>query len=117
MFVASLMELTRIEIAYYALTNQEKGADFRKTIYIGNTILNLLVNDIFIGVILPCKVVYNMLEEIPESTRVIHPPIDSFYVRPMELTPRRDFEEKIDQPPQQVQSNRKYFSYLPQVDI
>ena len=115
MFVVTLMELTRIVIAQYALTNQERrGADFRTTIYVINIILNLLVNDILIGVILPCKVLYNMVEEIPELTSVIEP-IDSFYVRPVELTPRRDVKIEIDQAPPKI--NRNYFSYLPQVNI
>ena len=112
------MELTRIVIAQYALTNHEKrGADFRTTISVINIILNLLVNDILIGVIIPCKVFYNMVEEVPELTSVIEP-IDSFYVRPLELTPRRDVEMfEIEQPRPRQERKRHYFSYLPPVNI
>lgn len=113
MIVVSLMELTRIELIYYALNNQEKGADFRKTIYIINVVLNLLVNDILIGVILPCKVVYNMFEEMPVSKS----PIDSFYARPRAPIPRRDVEIEMARPRQETPRKTNYFSYLPQVDI
>ena len=118
MFVATLLELTRIVMAHYALTNQERGgADFRTTIYVINIILNLLIHDIIIGVILPCKVVYNMEEEVPELTSVSEP-IDSFSARPLQLTPRRDVEMfEIDQPRPHQQRNRHYFSYLPPVNI
>ena len=74
MFVLTLMEFSRIAIAHYAVENQERGGSaLRTTIYIVNIILNLLVNDILIGVLIPCKAFYNMVTEISDESNIIYP--------------------------------------------
>ena len=74
MFVLTLMEFSRIAIAHYAVKNQERGGSaLRTTIYIVNIILNLLVNDILIGVLIPCKAFYNMVTEISDESNIIYP--------------------------------------------
>ena len=94
MLVLTFMELSRVIIVQYALTNQQQGEQLRKTLNVMTIVLNVTVNDLVLGVFFPCQVLSNISREIPQPSPACSAPSRApFYSRPVEIVPRRDFQE------------------------
>ena len=122
MFLVTFMEVIRTLVVQYALTNEDQGEELKKTAYNLILILNLIINDLVLGVILPCIVISNINTEIPESSNgnnAISPESNSFYTRSIEVTPRRDFEilQSPQDGPRNVLTNPRNCPQLPEVEI
>ena len=110
MFLLTFTEIARILILQRTLAHEEQGEgeeDLRKTSNNIIIILNLLVNDLLLGVVMPCLLAARILKEIPElrnTARAVSPRTDSsFYTdKPGNLVPRRDFHVSPNVQPERL---------------
>ena len=121
MFLLTFTELARILILQRTLTHEEQGEDLRNTANNIIVILNLLVNDLLIGVLLPGIVSANMLREIPElrnTANAVSPQASSsFYaIGPRNLLPRRDVQISGETQPVRIVVRPRCCSELPEVE-
>ena len=116
MLLLTLTELIRVMIIQHSLTYEETDYQQRKTIHILLIVINVIINDLVLGVFLPCKVVSNLLGDMPERSDQSEA---LFYPRvPRDLTPRREVET-LPSPESRrgVIVNRRPIATLPPVEI
>ena len=93
MFLLTLTELSRVMILQYSLTYEEAEHQKRRITNIIIIILNIVINDLVLGVFLPCKVIFNLVRDIPD--RSDQTTMASFYTRaPRDLVGRRVVETR-----------------------
>ena len=92
MFLLTLTELSRVMILQYYLTYEEAEHQRRRITNILIIILNIVTNDLVLGVFLPCKVISNLVRDMPDRS---HQTLASFYTRPpRDLVGRRVVETR-----------------------
>ena len=92
MLLLTLTELSRVMILQYSLTYQETEHQRKRITNILIIILNIVTNDLVLGVFLPCKVISNLVRDMPDRSPRTEA---SFYTRaPRFLVGRRVAETR-----------------------
>ena len=115
MLLLTMIELIRVMIIQYSLTYEETDYQKRKAIHILLIVLDVIINDLVLGVFLPCKVISNLVRDMPERSDQSE---RSFYTSGAGgvVMPRREMETGRERRGV-VMVNRRQFATLPPVEI